>query len=201
MRTVLLLLGSASLLALSTPITAQSVQRPAPGGLGDAPGAHFVIEAAFEGGGDRILEVIFTDGSTQDVYAGQGGTFAAGVEFRPARLPRLALGATLGYKFVTTAADNADITFTRIPIEVVGRWSLANGWWLGAGVVHHASIEFDGDGFAPNASLPGASGLTAELGWKWFALTYTNITYDDAGNDLDAGSVGASLRWVFGASR
>lgn len=191
-----------ALLLLSTPLAAQEVivpaEAPRPNGVAKAPGMHFVLDAAFEGGGDKILTVFFTDGSTQDVYAGQGGTFAAGFEYRLPRAPRVALGATLGYKFVTTAADNADISFTRIPIDLTARVDLNPAWWVAGGATFHTAIEFDGDGFAPNASLPSATGVTAEIGWKWIGLTMTAITYDDGGSDLSATSAGVVFRWVTG---
>jgi hypothetical protein len=190
----------AALAALSTPVAAQ--EAPArPNGFVKSPGPHFVLDAAFEFGGDLLGEVIFTDGSTQKIYAGQGGTFSAGLEYRLPRTPRVALAASIGYKFVTTAADNANIGFTRVPLEFGARVDLDRAWWVAGGLVHHAAIEFNGDGFAPDESFPGATGLTAEVGWKWFGVTYTAIGYDDSGTDLDASSIGFSFRWVFGRER
>jgi hypothetical protein len=190
-----------ALTLLAAPLASQEVVRPRPDGLGKAAGLHFVLDAALEMGGDIFLTVLFTDGGTQDIYAGQGGTFGGGIEYRLPSAPRVAFGATAGIKFVTTAADNADIKFTRIPLDLTARFDLNDAWWVAGGLTHHAAIEFDGDGFVADASFPGATGFTAEFGWKWISLTYTGITYDTGGSDLDASSAGVGFRWVFGAGR
>jgi hypothetical protein len=156
-----------------------------------------VIEGGFEFGGDEIIEILFTNGDTQKLTAGQGGTIAIGGQFQPASIPRLSLAATVGYKFVTNASENASIGITRIPLELIGRWKLDGDWSLGAGVVRHASVNVKGDGFVPDVSMDASTGATLELGWRWAALTWTTIEYTDPiGGVYDAGSVGVSFRWV-----
>lgn len=156
-----------------------------------------VIEGGFEFGGDEIIEILFTNGDTQKLTAGQGGTIAIGGQFQPASIPRLSLAATVGYKFVTNASENASIGITRIPLELIGRWKLDGDWSLGAGVVRHASVNVNGDGFVPDVSMEASTGATLELGWRWAALTWTTIEYTDPiGGVYDAGSIGVSFRWV-----
>lgn len=156
-----------------------------------------VIEGGFEFGGDEIIEILFTNGDTQKLTAGQGGTIAIGGQFQPASIPRLSLAATVGYKFVTNASENASIGITRIPLELVGRWKLDGDWSLGAGVVRHAAVNVNGDGFVPDVSMDASTGATLELGWRWAALTWTTIEYTDPnGGVYDAGSIGVSFRWV-----
>lgn len=75
----------------------------------------WVLGGGLELGGDRVADFVFTDGSTQTMRAGQGGTGYAGVAFYPAGAPRLGLQGTVGFKYVTTAADNANITLTGFP--------------------------------------------------------------------------------------
>jgi hypothetical protein len=159
----------------------------------------WVLEAAFEGGGARVAETYFTDGSSQTMRAGQGGTFAVGMEFRPRALPRLGLRGTVGWKFVTTAATNADIKLTRFPLEAAASWALDKDWHVDAGIVHHTGIRYDGGGFGPNAEFDPATGATLELGWRWVALTYTAMDYtDEFGYTYDASGYGVSFRWVVG---
>ena len=181
-------------LCFLTPIAARSQEQPAP----RRPSLGVVIEGALEMGGDRVVETFFTNGESQTMRAGQGGTFAVGGELRPHAAAPLALRATAGIKFVTTAATNADIMLTRIPIEVVGSYSFARGWRAGAGYVRHSRIRFDGDGLGPNVAFDDAQGFTVEAGWRWAALTFTQLEYtDEFGNDYNAGSVGVSLMWVW----
>ena len=173
---------------------AQKAGVPAPG-----PGSPiaFVIEGGVEYGGDKIVDLLFTNGDTQTLRAGQGGTIAAGLQFQPASVPRLSLAGTVGYKFVTNASDNASIGMSRIPIEVTGRWKLDPDWWIGAGLVRHAAVKVEGDGFFPDADFDASTGATLELGWRWAALTYTSIDYTDpAGDTFAGGSFGVSFRWV-----
>lgn len=157
----------------------------------------FVLEGGFEFGGDEVLELLFTNGDTQKLTAGQGGTIAAGLQFQPASVPRLSIAGTVGYKFVTNASENADIGISRIPLELIGRWKLDPDWSIGAGVVRHASVRVKGDDFVPDLDLDASTGATLELGWRWAALTWTSIEYTDPlGGTYDAGSIGLSFRWV-----
>ncbi len=157
----------------------------------------FVIEGGVEFGGDPVVDLVFTNGDTQKLSAGQGGTIAAGLQFQPAALPRFSVAATVGYKFVTNASENASIGMTRIPLELVGRWKLDPDWWIGGGVVRHSAVKINGDGFFPDAEFDASTGATLELGWRWAALTYTALDYTDpVGDTFNAGSLGVSFRWV-----
>jgi hypothetical protein len=191
----LLALGLASPLAAQVPVP-EPVRRVAvPAATPHRFG--WVVDGSFEFGGDVVAEVVFTDGSRQEITAGQGGTFSFGAEFRPT--PRLGLRGTVGWKFATSAADNVAVMFTRFPLEAVASWSLNDDWRIGGGLVHHANINFDFDGLAPNVAFDPATGATLELGWRWAALTYTMLSYkDEDGNDYDAGAAGVSFSYVFG---
>lgn len=200
-------LRSLSILLTIAPIAlaAQSKDSGARGGSSlrtPAPGAAFVLEGGVEFGGDQIIELTFTDGSTQKLTTGQGGTIAAGLQYRFPAQPRLSVAGTVGYKFVTNASENADIGISRIPVEVVARWMLDERWWAGAGLTRHASVRVAGDGFFPDADLDASTGLTFEIGYKWIYATYTAMTYTDpSGQDFDASAIGFMARWVPRARR
>ncbi|MBL8998827.1 MAG: hypothetical protein JNL44_16050 [Gemmatimonadetes bacterium] len=188
-------------LVQTSPLAAQGAPQGATSTPAPAAQHRFgwVLDATFEFGGERVAETFFTDGSSQTMTAGQGGTFAFGAEFRPRAESRLTLRGTVGYKFVTTAATNADIKMTRVPLEAVASWELPREMRVGAGLAYHTAIKFDGAGFGPNATFDPAAGATLELGWKFLALTYTAMDYrDEFGNDYDASALGVSLSWVFG---
>lgn len=163
---------------------------PAPG-----PYVGLLVDLALEMGGDRVAETFFEDGGSQTMRAGQGGTASVGLEVRPRQDSPLGVRATVGFKYVTTAATNVDIKMTRIPIEVVGTYRFPNHAFVGAGYVRHTNIKFDGGGLAEDVDFDDAQGATVEAGWKWVALTYTMLTYkDEFGNEYDAGAPGISLR-------
>ena len=162
-----------------------------------APTLGFVLDATVERGGDDFLEVAFTNGGTQKLQAGDGGTIAVGGIIRPSEGSPLSLRGTLGFKFVLTAADDANVRFTRFPIELVGSYQHPRGPRAGAGVVYHAGNKFYGDGFFDDETYPGAAGFTAELGYKAVAVTYTAISYQaQGGPSFDGGSIGVQLLWT-----
>ena len=154
----------------------------------------FVGELDLEFGGDDIAEVQFTNGSTQTVKAGQGGTLAIGGHYRPANSD-FDFSATVGYKFVTTAASNADIGVDRVVFKALVIYDPANSWWVAAGPVWHDGTKFHGDGFVSDIKFDDAVGFTAQAGWKWIGLTYTNMEYKFRGIKVDGSSIGLSLTW------
>lgn len=157
----------------------------------------WVLDATFEYGGDPVVEVTFTDGSTQKITAGQGGTFSFGADFRPT--PNLGLRTTVGWKFATSAADDVTLLLTRVPVEAVASWYLTPDVRIGVGGTYHAAVNFDAGGAGPNLAFDPAMGATVELGWKYLALTYTTMNYtDEFGEQYVASNVGVSLSWLFG---
>lgn len=177
--------------------TLLSGQSAAPSVTRSGPTIGFVADLGFEFGGDDFLDVSFTNGGTQKIRAGQGGTVAVGGIVRPREDSPLSLRGTVGFKYVTTAADNANITFTRIPVELVGTYARPNGVRFGAGVVMHANNTFNGDGFVTDETYPTTTGVTAEVGYKAIALTYTAINYKaQGGPSFNGGSIGVQLLWT-----
>ena len=158
----------------------------------------WVIEGGVEYGGDVLVTLLFDDGSEQDILAGQGGSVAFGFDVRPKSLPQVGIRTTAGIKFTSNASDNADISFMRFPIEVVGSYYLPREWRLGAGLAYHTGVSFNGDGFVPDVDFDPAAGLTLEVGWKALALTYTTMEYSAGGASLGASAIGVSASWVFG---
>lgn len=191
------LLALAALSVLSMPAAAQVSGGGEPASAG--PHVAFLLQGKLEMGGDRIATVSFEDGSEQHVVSGQGGTFAAGVQLRPNRLSPFAVRATAGVKYMTTKATNADIYLLRVPLELVGSYDVAPDVHVGAGFVHHAGIKFHGGGVGDDVGFKSASGGTAEVGWRWAALSYTKIEYtDESGNKYDASNAGLVFTFTFG---
>ena len=160
------------------------------------PSGHlgWVGELALEFGGDNVAKVYFVGGGSQDVRAGQGGTLALGGHYRPASAP-IDLVATVGYKFVTTAASNSDIGITRFVVQLVGLYDPAGEWWIGGGPVLHTGTKFDGGGLVSDVNFDSSIGLNLQAGWRWVALTGTLMTYKAGGTSVNASAIGLSLRW------
>ncbi len=158
----------------------------------------FLVDAALELGGDEVAEVYFTNGNTQSVKAGQGGSIAVGAQFRFFNSDKLLVRSTVGIKYVTTAADNVHIRLTRIPIHLTANWMVARKLRLGVGVATHQSIRFKADGIGDNIKFDPATGPLFELAYGGVGLRYTLMKYKDNANyTYSANAIGVSFSLVF----
>jgi len=157
----------------------------------------FLIRGALEMGGDNVAEVYFTNGEKQSVKAGQGGSIAIGGEFQIPNVERLLFHATVGYKYVTTKADNVHIRLTRVPVLLTANWMATTKLRLGAGVATHQAIRFKTDGIGQDISFDGATGPTFEVAYSGIGLTYTAMTYkDQEKHSYSANAIGVSFTLV-----
>jgi hypothetical protein len=160
--------------------------------------AKFVIEGGIEYGGDEILKVTFTNGEDQTMRAGQGGYIAVGGQFEFSEVEKLMIRTTIGFKYNTTAADDANIRLTRIPLTLIPYWKINEDFRFGVGITSHQSVKFKGDGFAPDVDFKSSLGPRVEFGYKWIALTYTAVNYKTpAEESFSASSVGLSVSFAF----
>jgi hypothetical protein len=160
--------------------------------------AKFLIEGGIEYGGDEILQVFFTNGEDQTMRAGQGGYIAVGGELQFSSVKQLMLRASMGIKYNTTAADNANIRLTRFPVHLTPFWKINDDFRLGIGLTTHMSPRLKGDGFIPDVTYTSTVAPRFEFGYKWIALTYTAISYKDkSGESFSASSIGASISFTF----
>jgi hypothetical protein len=177
--------------------TAHAQRNPQHGARGG-----FLVQTDLEFGGDTVATVAFEDGDTQNVHAGQGISLGIGGYARPSDRIPIELSGVLGFKYVTTAADNADINLSRTVLKLNATYWLDHDWFLTAGLTHHFSPTLDGDDFFEDITFDDATGFSAEVGWRWIALRYTKIEYSLPGfEDTDASSFGLSFTWRFGGHR
>jgi hypothetical protein len=156
--------------------------------------AAFLLGGALELGGDAVAVVDFQDGSKQKVNAGQGGTFFAGGEWTLGKDDKWGIRATMGIKYVTTKATNANITLTRIPIRITGLRQLGKKWWIAAGAVTHQAIRFNAGGIGQDLTFTGTVSPTIELGYSGVSFVFTPMTYkDETGASYKAGSAGLAF--------
>jgi hypothetical protein len=164
---------------------------------GDAGHFGFVLDSAAEFGGDNLVDVFYRHGGTQHIKAGQGVTLGGGIHFRPAALP-IDFAATVGYKFVRTAAYNTDLGVDRVVIKLTGTVPLPNHFWVTAGPVWHTGTKLNGDGFVPDVDFDDAVGGMVGFGWRWVGVSYTNIKYRGAfSGSVDASNGGVTFTWKF----
>lgn len=140
-------------------------------------GFSVLLGGALELGGDQVAKVYFTNGEDQSVNAGQGGSILVGLDY--AFSEKFSLRSVLGYKYVTTAATNANITLTRFPLRFSGVVHFTPKWWASAGYATQQRIVFKGDGIIDNFKLTTSGGPHVELGYNNIFLNYTGMKYND----------------------
>jgi len=192
-------LTGAALLALFC-ITAQAAG-PASKDLG--PRGGFLGQFDLDFGGDELATVYFEDDDSQDLTAGQGVTLSVGGYFRPIDASSFEIDASIGYKYATTQADNADINVSRTVMQLGALYRWPNGFYMGAGLVEHFSPELNGDRFFEDVQFDDATGFNVEIGWRWISLHYTEIQYsneflDFFNEEIDASHVGLRFTYRFG---
>lgn len=164
----------------------------------DNPPLRFLIGGALELGGDEVASVSFTNGQSQRVNAGQGISLGLGAEYAIPNLENIRLRSTVGFKYVTTAADNVHIRLTRIPINLSGNYVFNETWRVGLGMSFHTNIKFNAGGIGDNFQLQNTSGPYLEFAYKWVGLSYTMMTYkDDFGGSYSANAIGLTLSGIF----
>lgn len=157
----------------------------------------WLLTANAEFGGIPVITVLFVEGGDQDVDAGQGISLSVGRFIRPNSGPWM-YSAGLGYKYVTTAADNADITLTRFVLDARVDRGLQNNLWIGAGPVLHFGTSLKTDGFGLNESYDPAIGMNLRFGWKALSATYTVMSYKgEFGGTYNASGIGFSGHYPF----
>lgn len=160
--------------------------------------AKFLIEGGIEYGGDEILQVFFTNGEDQTMRAGQGGYITVGGELQFSSVKQLMVRSSIGIKYNTTAADNANIRLTRFPVHLTPFWKINDDFRLGIGITTHLNPKLKGDNFIPDVAYTSTVGPRFEFGYKWIALTYTAISYEDGFSEsFSASSIGASISFTF----
>jgi len=193
-------IGFAVLLALLSSLGVAQTSAPS---AGVGPRGGFLAQMDLDFGGDEVATVYFEDDESQDLKAGQGVAFSVGGYFRPIESSPFEIEASVGYKYATTQAENADINVSRtlLQLEALYRWP--NGFYVGAGLMQHLSPQLDGDDFFEDVRFDDATGLNLEIGWRWISLHYTDISYtneflDFIGEEVDASHVGLRFTYRFG---
>ena len=154
-----------------------------------APGTtHMVLDAGLGFGGDKIATVTFTDGSSKSLNAGDGVFVDFGGQHN-FDATNWSLKATLGFDIDAVAAKNANISFSRLPLDVLAIYSHGNHHF-GVGLTEHLDGHVDLDGFGPNADFSNATGLIVQYQYWLFGVRYTNIKYKISSIDIPGGSVG-----------
>ena len=92
-------------------------------------------------GGDELATLEFVDGDDADIKAGGLISFAGGLGYQLPASP-LYLQGTVGYHFDSVNAENADATFSRIPLELLAFYK-ADKFRIGGGLSYQLNPELE----------------------------------------------------------
>src|SRR5690348_3696059 len=77
-----------------------------------------VARIGFDFGGDNLITVPFTDGTSDSIKANEGFSIGGGALFVTG-LPNVEAEVTLSFKFTSVNARNGDVTWTRFPVDAL----------------------------------------------------------------------------------
>jgi len=156
-----------------------------------------LISGALEFGGDDVAKVLFTNGETQPVKAGQGVSISAGAQIQFPNVEKFLLRASVGYKYVTTQASNVNITLTRVPIQLTANLMVINKLRLSAGLVTHANVKFNSGGLGDDMTYKSNVGPVFEIAYGGVGISFTALKYKDTANkSYSANSFGFTISGV-----
>jgi len=108
---------------------------------------HFLVGTGLTFGGDKLnTTVTYKNGNDVNLRAGELIALYAGLDFRFAN--RFSLQTTIGYHVDDRTASNGDVTFDRVPIELLGYYGVTDQVRLGGGVRYVESPKLSGSGIA-----------------------------------------------------
>jgi len=112
---------------------------------------------------------------------------------------------SLSYKFADITASNGDITWSRLPLDVLAFYRMEKVR-LGGGLTYHINPELDGSGVATglNVDFKNSLGFVAQADWRItdrmnLGLRYTMLEYEvnGAGGEIDASGLGIAFSGNF----
>ncbi|HUQ51923.1 MAG TPA: hypothetical protein VM692_06855 [Gammaproteobacteria bacterium] len=140
-------------------------------------------EFAASYGGDAIGTIIFVGGNTQEVDSGNG--LSAGGGFLHRITESFGIKYTASYKVSFSAASNADVMKSVLPIDIVPYYQTGDHRF-GVGLSHHLSPKVDWDWLMPATDFDDATGVIVEYAWKRLSFSYTDIDYESGPASIDA---------------
>lgn len=164
---------------------------------------NYIVGMALTEGGDKLAKVYleYEDGDvgSENIKAGGSLYFYGGMQFNTPAFP---LRLTLGYFIDSVNADNGSVSFSRMPLELLGLYS--NGpHAIGLGPTYHLSPELDlADAGLGTLEVDDALGLVLMYEYTFddiyaVGVRYTNISYDFDGEDLDGSNLGLVAEMKF----
>ena len=147
------------LIALATLAAATLAPTLAHAGLDSDNPVHPLVGIAITGGGDKLSEIEYTDGTSKSVTAGGLVQFYGGVEYHEKGSP-FGFQATIGYHVDSANARNGQQKFERYPLELIALFNATPKLRIGVGARYAMGAKFSSDG----AGYVGNGDFKSQLG-------------------------------------
>lgn len=145
-----------------------------------------LLKAGFDVGGDTMVSVTFINGDTEKVRANEGFYLGGGAAILD-EARNMEYHVTLAYKVALINADNGDIEWTRIPLEVLAFYRFARAR-VGGGLTYHINPKLEGSGVVGGLDIEFKNALGVVLQADWLITRkialggrFTFLEYDAEG--------------------
>ena len=173
--------------------------------IDDNLGAKFLLTGGYTYGGDKIATIEYEYGDHANIRA--GGEFLLGLGMSYRFTPSWELQLSFHYQYDREEAENGEMEFHRVPIELLGFYR-QGVHRFGGGVTYHTNSEFESDFDEPDdyisVGFDDALGFVLEYDYLLsdmasLGIRYTNIEYQVSGfsNKVDGSYVGLMFNLYF----
>jgi hypothetical protein len=172
-----------------------------------------LFTSAIEFGGDKIVDVTYSDGSTSTIEAGRGVLLGGGLLFdlSPGHPHSFEGQATLAIKWTgTKAASNGEVDWYRFPIELLGFYhNEEKSFRVGAGLTYQVGNEVKGTQAVSGVAMKfdNATGYVIEADYflgqeknMVIGARYTGISYKAQTSDavtINGNSFGVNFNYFW----
>ena len=152
-----------------------------------------MLKAGYDTGGDKLLTVTFTDGSTKSIRANEGLFVGAGASIVN-DTKDIEAELSLSAKFTAVSASNGDVTWTTFPLDALVFYRFPNVR-VGGGLTYHINPKISSSGVTlvpSDVQVDNALGYVLQADYRFgekigLGLRYTGLEYK-----LHSASTGAS---------
>lgn len=143
-----------------------------------------VFGAGLTFGGDKLATAIYDDGAEIDINAGDMLTMHVGVDYRIT--PKFSVQGTVGYHVDSASAWNGDLSFERVPFELLGYYQVNDKVRAGGGLrfVTNVALRCDTDCDFYEDTFKNTTSAVAELEYMYsprmgIKLRYVNEQFKE----------------------
>jgi len=161
------------------------------------------VGMAVTGGGETLVTVTYSDGSSKNIKSGGLVDLKVGAEYR--WTDAFSVQGSVGFHTDSTSASNGNVRFTRFPIELLGYWHARPALRLGGGLRVPTGAKLRSSGVVAslgNTSFDASAGLVLEGEYLFsprfgLGLRAVKETYEVGGSKIDGDHVGLRLNFYF----